>query len=90
MSSTYITSSDMQLIEQLLVERHETHGVQTIDKETEAARELFRTITCGISDEETLRIVLANHFNGPAPCPDAARLSRWESEGGAVHRLAQT
>lgn len=84
MSSAYLTSTDMLLIECLLAE----HGRdRSGDWKTAASRLLIRAMEQGTCDETSLRQILARHvqFNQAVE----AGLAEWESEGGALPRAAQ-
>lgn len=82
MSSGYLTSEEMNLIQRLLAEGAPTRAARGAGDETAAARMLIRAIGRG-SGEDGLRTKLARFRDGTVI--DAA-LSRWDGEGGAIAR----
>jgi hypothetical protein len=81
-SSTYLTSADINLIERLLGEVQERGPVQTLNEVTAAARLLIRRMESGLKSETALRGALA-HYVGLRLIMDEA-VSRWDGEGGAA------
>lgn len=82
MSSTYLTSADMNLIERLLGEVRERGPVQTLNEVTSAARLLIRRMESGLKSETALRGALAHHVGLRLVMDEA--VSRWDGEGGEV------
>lgn len=80
MSSTYLTSQDMNLIGRLLDEMRDLGKLRGFDGEASAARFLVRRIEQGTSSEMRLRIALKRHLR----LGDALNgsTSRHDAEGG--------
>lgn len=73
MSSTYLTSADMRMIERLLGEDRQPGSGRTPDAEASAARLLVHAVEEGSSDEGELRTLLARHIDlarAAEPGPD--------------------
>ena len=83
MSSTYLTSRDMNILEQLLAEVREPAENRSFDKETAQARMLVRAIERGIHSSSELRVLLAKHVRTHQILDHSSQ--RWENEGGAIH-----
>ncbi|MBV2144227.1 hypothetical protein KUG47_12055 [Falsochrobactrum sp. TDYN1] len=84
MSSTYLNSSNMNMITRLLREAR-TPG-DTYDLPTKAARFLVHRFESGTVDEGRLRIAL-KRFTVRHNAMYAA-VNRWDNEGGATKREA--
>ncbi len=82
MSSGYLTSRDMNVIERLLAEIREKGCERDFGKETAAARMLVHAVEQGSSDETTLRTMLAGHVDLHRTLDIG--LSRWADESGAI------
>jgi hypothetical protein len=82
MSSTYLTSDNMNLIERLLSEVRGAGLIRNLDRETAAARLLIQRFEQGMTEESELRISLSHHV-GLHKIMDSA-LERWDGEGGAI------
>ena len=87
MSSTYLTSSDMQLIECLLTEVRSSGPERDFDWTAEA-RLLIHAVEEGTRDASDLRQLLAQHRKLHRIFDNG--LMRWEGEGGSVSHAAQT
>ncbi|EXL04022.1 hypothetical protein [Aquamicrobium defluvii] len=86
MSSTYLTSQDMNLVGRLLDEKRELGKLRGIERETSAARFLVRRIEQGTANEMRLRIALGRHLR---LCDTQnSAVSRWDGEGGAIGKGA--
>jgi hypothetical protein len=81
MSSTYLTSDNMNMIERLLSEVRGSGSIRNFDRETAEARLLIGRVEGGTTSEDELRGALARHV-GLHKIMDGA-LSRWDAEGGA-------
>lgn len=82
MSSTHLTSDNMNLIERLLSEVRETGPIRNFDRETAAARLLIQRLEQGTTNEDELRSALAHHVDLHEMLGGA--LERWDGEGGAI------
>jgi hypothetical protein len=82
MSSTYLTSDDMNLIERLLSEVRGAGPTPNFDRETAEARFLIKRVEQGTTNEDELRAALSHHV-GLHKITDSA-LPRWGGEGGAI------
>jgi hypothetical protein len=82
MSSTYLTSDNMNLIERLLSEVRGAGPIRNFDRETAAARLLIQRFEQGMTKESELRCALSHHM-GLHKIMDSA-LERWDGEGGAI------
>jgi hypothetical protein len=82
MSSTYLTSDNMNLIERLLSEVRGAGLIRNLDRETAAARLLIQRVEQGMTKESELRGALSHHV-GLHKIMDSA-LERWDGEGGAI------
>lgn len=82
MSSTYLTSHDMNIIEQLLVEVREPAENRSFDEETAQARMLVRAVERGIHSATELRMLLKYHVRLHQALNHSSQ--RWENEGGAI------
>jgi hypothetical protein len=81
MSSTYLTSDDMTMIERLLAEARIDRPYASSDVETAQARLLIRAIVSGTPTEAELRDLLAEYVQPQRSL--AQSYQRWENEGGA-------
>jgi len=81
MSSTYLTSDNMNLIERLLSEVRGPGSIRNFDRETAEARLLIGRVEGGTTSEDELRGALSHHV-GLHKILDSA-LARWDSEGGS-------
>ena len=80
MSSTYLTSHDLNMIVRLLDEVRMTGRLA--ENDIIAERLLIRRFEKGTYDERRLRIILKRHiFNYPN---NAKEQNAWENEGGAI------
>lgn len=86
MSSTYLTSTDMTMIERLLAEVREPGPERSFDRETAAARFLIQHFTPNADAENQLRKKLAVHINTLDTVANA--IARWDDDGGAIRRGA--
>ena len=86
MSSTYLTSSDMQLIERLLAEVRDPGPERDFDQETAEARLLIHAVEEGTREANDLRCLLAQHRKLHRSLN--AGLMRWEGEGGSIRKAA--
>jgi hypothetical protein len=82
MSSTYLTSADMNLIERLLRQVRERGPVQPLNEVTSSARLLVRRMESGLKSETALRGALAHHVGLRLIIDEA--VSWWDAEGGAA------
>jgi hypothetical protein len=82
MSSTYLTSDDMNLIERLLSEVRGAGPTRNFDRETAEARFLIKRVEQGATSEDELRGALSYHVDLHKIMDSA--LSRWAGEGGAI------
>lgn len=81
MSSTYLTSDDMNLIERLLGEIGEHGPLRNFDRNA-AARFLVQSFQRGATSEADLRASLSRHLNHHKAMDGA--VARWDEEGGST------
>lgn len=81
MSSTYLTSDNMNLIERLLSEVRGSGPIRNFDRETAEARLLVGRVEGGTTSEDELRGALAHHVELHKIMDSA--LARWDGEGGS-------
>ena len=82
MSSTCLTSDNMNLIEPLLAEVRESGPISNFDRETAAAHLLIQRVQQSTTNENALRSALARHVGLHEIMGGA--LERWDGEGGAI------
>jgi hypothetical protein len=82
MSSTYLTSDNMNLIERLLSEVRGSAPMRNLDRETAEARLLVGRVEQGTTNEIELRDALSRHVVRHKVMDSA--LARWDGEGGAM------
>jgi len=80
-SSAYLTSDDMKMIERLLAEARKGRPYASSDVETAQARLLIHAFESHMPTEAELRDLLAEHVQSRMIL--AQSYQRWENEGGA-------
>ncbi|KFB08430.1 hypothetical protein EL18_02681 [Nitratireductor basaltis] len=83
MSSGYLTSQDLQLIDTLLAEHRTGSGNRTTETELRTGRLLIDLMSNGVQEEDQLRQKLRHHLESLRSTEIA--LSEWENEGGASY-----
>lgn len=88
MSSDYLTSNDLNMIERLLGEVREPGNFRGLDRESVAARFLIANFRRSKTAEKDLRTLLAARIKAQ----DATErgLNRWDNEGGAPAKRVRT
>jgi hypothetical protein len=86
MSSTYLTSDNMNLIERLLSEVREPGPASNIDREIAEARLLVGRVEQGTTNEVELRDALSRHVVRHKIMDSA--IARWDGEGGAMDHVS--
>lgn len=84
MSSGYLTSTDMVMIERLLAEVREPSENRGFDKETARAMMLIGAAEQGVASEHELRLLLLKHEALDRIMEQA--YATWDDEGGAAER----
>lgn len=87
MSSGYLTSTDMVIIERLLAEVREPSENRSFEKETARALMLIRAAEQGVTSEHDLRLLLIKH-EALHRITDQA-YATWDNEGGAAERAVR-
>ncbi|WP_146149025.1 hypothetical protein [Pseudaminobacter soli (ex Li et al. 2025)] len=88
MSSNYLTSVEMDMIERLLAEVRGLHPDRDVTRETATARFLVYDIEKNQTAEAELRKKLTAHLDEWEST--GAAIARWDYEGGASGRLPRT
>lgn len=83
MSSGFLTSNDMNLLQRLLGEVPANGLVDDVESATVLARMLVHAVERGIVSEPVLRTMIASYRRSLSP---ADALEIWETEGGAAQR----
>jgi hypothetical protein len=86
MSSTFLTSSDMNMIGGLIVEGRRRYPERSLAFFSEPARLLVKSFQAGVTCESELRRVMEDCLR-VAVIPDGS-IDRWDDEGGALPRMA--
>lgn len=82
MSSKYLTSTDMNIIERVLSQVGEQSGNRSFEREAIRALTLIHAVQCGVRSEERLRMLLA--MNETQHQIVEYPIAEWENEGGSV------